>query len=247
MSVFLPFLLLVTSTTALNRVNRYFSTVNRDRCQLSHQLSTTDLDSNKRTEDFLSWANLAGIEAPKCEVFLFPGGLRGLRALEDIEDEEIFLKVPLRLCFTSQTPGFSDESNDPRSNPYVLSQNSQNCQGVLSIPSSITDQFDWPVRLALRIIAESRLENSLWAPYIATLPQPPGADDGEFSDSLSYSLPVHWDDVSHICCHIMTIFLRCLLLFPPAIYCSISWDTDSLVLSRLLSILSNHLFSNLLG
>jgi hypothetical protein len=204
MSVLLLFFLLLTSATALNRLNRYFSTVYRERCPVNNHLSTHDLDSNalnERTENFLSWANLAGIEAPKCEVYLFPGGLRGLRAVENIEEEEIFLKVPLRLCFTSQYLGLTLESSSDRSDPNVLRQDSQNSHGVLSILSSISDQFDWPVRLALRLIAESRLENSPWAPYIATLPQPPTADDdGMCSDSLSYSLPVHWDDVRHICC-----------------------------------------------
>lgn len=200
MSVFLCCFVLITSTTAFNRV---VTASYRGSWQLCTQSSVQDLERNlmnERMENFLSWANLAGIEAPKCEVFLFPGGLRGLRALEDIEDEEIFLKVPLRLCFSSQNIGLSRESNDASN--YLKVQN-QNSQGVLSIPSSITAQFDWPVRLALRIISESRCEGSLWAAYIGTLPQPPKDDDGEFCDSLSYSLPVHWDDVSYICCHFM--------------------------------------------
>jgi hypothetical protein len=214
MSVTLFLSLLLTSATALKRVNRYFSTVYRDRYQLDNQLSTHDLDSNslnERTEKFLSWANSVGIESPKCEVFLFPGGLRGLRAVEDIEEEEIFLKVPLRLCFTSQNLDLNFESNGASSDPNVLRPNSQNSHGVLSIPSSITEQFDWPVRLALRIIAESRLDNSLWAPYIATLPQPSSDDDGEFSDSLSYSLPVHWDDVRHIWCCFTDPFIQSII------------------------------------
>lgn len=207
MSVLLFFFLILISATALNRVNRYFSTVCRDRCQLNNQLSHHDLDSNtldQRTSQFLSWARLMGINAPKCEIFLFPGGLRGLRAVHDIEENEIFLKVPLRLCFTSQTLGYTGKSDDVRSNLIVQDQDSQNSDGVIySMPSSITDQFDWPVRLALKIISGSRLKNILWDPYIASLPQPPSANDGMYSDSLSYSLPVHWDDVRHIRCYIM--------------------------------------------
>lgn len=48
-----------------------------------------------------SWFSSNGGKAPKCSLFHFPNNLRGLIATENIEPEEIFMQVPLHICFRS--------------------------------------------------------------------------------------------------------------------------------------------------
>jgi hypothetical protein len=143
------------------------------------------------TATFLSWASAAGISALKCEVYNFPMGLRGLRAVDDINENEVFLSVPLSLCLCSE-----------RDYTLGLEAHSATADILSSFPSDatvlahLTDSFEWPVALAIQIITESRLERSILAPYITTLPKAVYelAEDGQ---SLSQSLPIHWSDVSY--------------------------------------------------
>jgi len=51
---------------------------------------------------FRNWCATSKIEARKCSLHTFPGGLRGLIALEDIEAGETFLRVPLDKCFVKR-------------------------------------------------------------------------------------------------------------------------------------------------
>lgn len=181
------FLLLALGTTGLLKSNRYrspsciFSNKDASRCRI-YCAQKEGLDD--ATARFLEWASREGIKAPKCEVHVFPGGLRGLRATDDIDDGEIYLQVPLRLCLTSNA--YTKESDDERA-PIV---------------APAAEQLEWPVRLAIRIITESRTTGSIWDSYIATLPQPPRPDDKVGSEAevmnLASTLPVHWNDVSHI-------------------------------------------------
>ena len=143
------------------------------------------------TATFLSWASTEGISALKCEVYNFPMGLRGLRAVDDINENEVFLSVPLSLCLSSE-----------RDYALGLEAHSITADILSTFPSDVpvlahlTDSFEWPVALAIQIITERRLERSILAPYIATLPKAIDelADDGQY---LSQSLPIHWSDVSN--------------------------------------------------
>jgi hypothetical protein len=143
------------------------------------------------TATFLSWAFAEGISALKCEVYNFPMGLRGLRAVDYINENEVFLSVPLSLCLCSE-----------RDYALGLEAHSVTANILNSVPSDVpvlahlTDSFEWPVALAIQIITESRLERSILAPYIATLPKAvdESAEDEQY---LSQSLPIHWSDVSN--------------------------------------------------
>ena len=152
---------------------------------------------------FLSWASLEGIRASKCEVYNFPGGLRGLRAVNDIEEDEVFLQVPLRLCLSSErnyVRGLESSTSSSASRiagVVVAGSNPRN----LPVLALCSDSFEWPVALAIQLICESKLEKSILTPYIATLPKAfdklnINGDVGE--SSLSQSLPLHWSDVSNI-------------------------------------------------
>ena len=162
-----------------------------------------------KTDRFLEWTVKEGIKAPKCEVFMFPGGLRGLRALEDIADGEVFLQVPLRLCFTSDAHIMEKLNTGTKDAVHEDCTDNDDDENI-PIVASASDAFQWPVRLAIRIITESRSTNnegkgSIWSTYIATLPQPPTADKSNKiqsknpndMDCLASTLPVHWDDVSY--------------------------------------------------
>ena len=101
----------------------------------------TAIDDPTATRAFLSWAKEVGIECPKIEVYRSAAtGLRGLRAVADIVDGEVFLRVPLSVCL-SPSPSTSSSSS-----------------------------LVWQARLALRLIEESRLrERSHWHPYMLAL------------------------------------------------------------------------------
>jgi hypothetical protein len=150
------------------------------------------------TTTFLSWASAEGISALKCEVYNFPMGLRGLRAVDDINENEVFLSVPLSLCLCSErdyalglVAGTIDEANRTSRVDILNSVPSD-----VPVLAHLTDSFEWPVALAIQIITESRLERSILAPYIATLPK--AVDEVvENEQYLSQSLPTHWSDVSN--------------------------------------------------
>lgn len=150
------------------------------------------------TATFLSWAAAEGISALKCEVHNFPMGLRGLRAVDDIDENEVFLSVPLSLCLCSER----DYALKLNLNTIDKTSGTSRVDILNSVSSDVpvlahhTDRFEWPVALAIQIITESRLERSILAPYIATLPKAIDklAHDGQ---SLSKSLPLHWSDVSN--------------------------------------------------
>ena len=161
-----------------------------------------------KTDRFLSWAMREGIKAPKCEVHTFLGGLRGLRATEDIEEGECFIQVPLRLCFMSDN-NIIEELNSVYSNSNLSNNNNDdndkangNNDKITPIVINAINEFEWPVRLAIQLIAESRKKDSLWKSYIETLPQSPtrrdqGWDNNDVeTDMLQSSLPVHWNNVS---------------------------------------------------
>ena len=169
----------------------------RRRNQWVHFLSgQSSVDED--TASFLSWASSEGISALKCEAHNFPEGLRGLRAVDDIDENEVFISVPLSLCLSSER----DYALELEANTISKANRSSRFDLLNSVPSDVpvlayhTDCFEWPVALAIQIIAESRLERSILAPYIATLPKAIDnlADDGQ---SLSQSLPLHWSDVSN--------------------------------------------------
>lgn len=150
------------------------------------------------TATFLSWASAEGIRALKCEVYNFPMGLRGLRAVDDINENEVFLSVPLSLCLCSER----DYALGLEANTISKAISKSRVDILNSVPSDVpvlahlTDSFEWPVALAIQIITETRLERSILAPYIATLPKAIDelAEDGQ---SLSQSLPIQWSDVSN--------------------------------------------------
>jgi hypothetical protein len=177
------------------------------------------------TTHFLDWAFIEGIKFPKCEVSMFPGGLRGLRAIDDIEEGEVFLAVPFHLCFTSR----DFDLDTCTSKPVAVAVAVASSPSDIPVVATIGDQFDWPVQLALRLVSESRIKKSKWRPYIATLPQSPlnpaiGLIDNDSidvtaakvitptavalgssiaseiiqGDSLSNCLPVHWNKVSQL-------------------------------------------------
>ena len=203
------FLFSTVATSALFTVNRRQQSVY---ATLHHRMSMKDADvTDKVVVDdksgrFLEWATHEGIKAPKCEVFTFPGGLRGLRAIEDINDGEIFLEVPLRLCFTSDA--YIMEKFDIATEEYENKKDTDSNDKNTPIVASVSEAFQWPVRLAIRLITESRKmdlqeDGSNWSAYIATLPQPKTtknshihSKDHEDLEYLSSTLPVHWDDVS---------------------------------------------------
>ena len=171
------------------------------------ETSPTKID--EKTNAFLSWALSQGIKAPKCEVHTFPGGLRGLRATEDIEEGEYFIQVPLRLCFMSDNY-IMGELNSVHSNSNLSNNNDDNDNDkangnndkITPIVINAINEFEWPVRLAIQLIAESRKKDSLWKSYIETLPQSPtrrdqGWDKNDVeTDMLQSTLPVHWNNVS---------------------------------------------------
>ena len=203
------FLFSTVTTSALFTVNRRQQSVH---ATLHHRMSLKDADVtdkvvvDDKSSRFLEWATHEGIKAPKCEVFTFPGGLRGLRAIEDINDGEIFLQVPMRLCFTSDADIM--EKFDIATEAYGNKKDTDSNDKNTPIVASVSEAFQWPVRLAIRLITESRKidlqENgSNWSAYIATLPQPKTtknsdmhSKDQEDLEYLSSTLPVHWDDVS---------------------------------------------------
>ena len=205
------FLVSTVTTKAFLTVNRLQQSAH---ATLHDGMSMKNTDVTERAlavdmmSPFLEWATQEGIKAPKCEVFTFPGGLRGLRAREDIDDGEIFLQVPLRLCFTSD-PQIMEKLNNAaevHENKQDTASNDKN----MPIVASVSEAFQWPVRLAIRLITERRKmeldENgSIWNAYIATLPQPKSNKDSEIHSNdqegsayLSSTLPVHWDDVSSL-------------------------------------------------
>ena len=58
------------------------------------------------TDTFMQWARAAGVWHPKVVAHQCPEtGLRGLRAIADVADGEVFLKVPLTLCVRDDGDG----------------------------------------------------------------------------------------------------------------------------------------------
>jgi len=58
------------------------------------------------TDTFMQWARAASVWHPKVVVHQCPEtGLRGLRAIADVADGEVFLKVPLTLCVRDDGDG----------------------------------------------------------------------------------------------------------------------------------------------
>ena len=198
-------LVFTVSATGLLKSNRYraLSKVEKTKENL-HGLYCSGgggVDDRSDLGDrFLAWAAREGIKSSKCEVHEFPEGLRGLRATEDISDGEIFIQVPLRLCFTSDA--------------YITKNDIAKSKGANSeggpIVSSVSDQFEWPVRLAIRIITENRSTQSIWGSYVATLPQPavPVSGRNQREVDLASTLPVHWNDVSQ-CGNTLSPQLHC--------------------------------------
>ena len=194
---------------------------------------------DEETLKFLSWASAEGISASKCEVYNFPGGLRGLRAVNDIEENEVFLQVPLRLCLSSErtyTRGLegSTTNRDSRSSRVVIDAS---IPGELPVLSLFSDSFEWPVALAIQIISESRLERSILAHYIATLPKAFDelAVDGDVDvHSLSQSLPLHWSNVRNI-----PLFLS----YTTSIaLCKIQWGYKGIILKSQIEVEYSNFF-----
>ena len=204
--------LLFKSVTSYTRHNPFqavtFRSLSTDVARHSSPSLLREAELDSKTQDFLSWATAEGITAPKCEIYVSPGGLRGLRAISDIDDGEVFLQIPLRLCFISQS---AESVNQIGTRAIVMTEDDGS--GNVPILAGNSGEFEWPVQLAIKLITEQRSENSMWKPYVTTLPQPSylvsnfgSSSNSEKNllenvlqredDCLSYSLPVNWNDVS---------------------------------------------------